>query len=330
MTFIKGETVLFADLSDASLAFPPVKIQRIYNSATGIDFKIGKDIRWTPGNLCLTRPEDSNVPYLTHEDLYPSADQAIFYPAPRANAVPNGPNGAAIRFDSRNFFAQHQLEVDYWTDASIPPLTILAHKLPRFRNNPALKLAFIGDSITEGWNASKFIGVPPFQQSYAELTAANLHATEMRNFALNGSGCLHGLKNIELWLSNFVPDLMFIAYGMNDLIKITPAEFSSTIIKIISIARRYNSFMEFVLIGSMPGNAEWECTPPDATQAFAKELETLAKTDSGIAFIDIGGYWKKYFINKKFLDLTGNGVNHPNDFGHRFYAETIANALAVN
>ena len=100
--------------------------------------------------------------------------------------------------------------------------------------------------------------------------------------------------------------------------------------ELISIARRYNPVMEFVLIGSMPGNAEWKCTPPAATRAFAGELDALAKTDAGIAFIDIGGYWEKYFVNKKFRDLTGNGVNHPNDFGHRFYAKTIADALALN
>lgn len=330
MIFIKGETVLFADSSEASLAFPPVKIQRVYNSATGIDFQIDKDIKWAPGSICLMRPDNSDVPYLTHEDLYPSVNQAIFYPEPGANAVLGGPNGIPLRFDGKNFFAQHQLEVDYWTDASIPHLTNLADKLPRFRNNSALKLAFLGDSITEGWNASNFIGVQPFQQSYAELTAANLHAAEVRNFAISGSGSRDGAMNLESWLNDFIPDLMFIAYGMNDLVGMTPAEFRSAIKNIITIAQRYNPVMEFVLIGSMPGNPEWGCTPPAATKAFAVELEELAKSDTAIAFIDIGGYWKKYFVNKKYLDLTGNGVNHPNDFGHRFYAETIAHALALN
>lgn len=330
MTFIKGETVLFTASADASLAFPPLKIQRIYNSAIGIDFRTGRDIEWTPGCLRLTRPAGSAVPYLTHDDLYPPADQAVFYPAQGANAVSGGPNGAAIRFDSRDFFARHQLEVDYWTEAPIPPLTVLTGKLPRFRSNPALKLAFVGDSITEGANASKFVGVPPFQPSYAELTAANLHAAETRNFAVGGTGCLHGIIHLESWLNDFLPDLMFVAYGMNDLTGMTPAKFRSSIMELISIARRYNPVMEFVLIGSMPGNAEWKCTPPAATRAFAGELDALAKTDAGIAFIDIGGYWEKYFANKKFWDLTGNGVNHPNDFGHRFYAETIADALALN
>ena len=61
MTFIKGETVLFAASADASLAFPPLKIRRMYNSAIGIDFRTGRDIEWTPGCLRLTRPAGSAV-----------------------------------------------------------------------------------------------------------------------------------------------------------------------------------------------------------------------------------------------------------------------------
>ena len=77
-----------------------------------------------------------------------------------------------------------------------------------------------------------------------------------------------------------------------------PAKFRSSIMALILIARRYNPVMEFVLIGSMPGNAEWKSTPLAAIQAFAGELDALAKTHAGIAFIDIGGYWEKYFANK--------------------------------
>ena len=32
-------------------------------------------------------------------------------------------------------------------------------------------------------------------------------------------------------------------------------------------------------------------------------------------------------MNKRDLDLTGNGLNHPNDFGHRLYAQAIVSVL---
>jgi hypothetical protein len=30
---------------------------------------------------------------------------------------------------------------------------------------------------------------------------------------------------------------------------------------------------------------------------------------------------------KSFMDITGNGVNHPNDYGHRLYAMVLAATL---
>ncbi|MBX7074950.1 MAG: hypothetical protein K1X71_17550 [Pirellulales bacterium] len=31
----------------------------------------------------------------------------------------------------------------------------------------------------------------------------------------------------------------------------------------------------------------------------------------------------EHMVHRHDLDLTGNGLNHPNDFGHRLYAQTI-------
>ena len=33
--------------------------------------------------------------------------------------------------------------------------------------------------------------------------------------------------------------------------------------------------------------------------------------------------WDALLKRKSFYDLTGNGVNHPNDFGHMVYAQTL-------
>jgi len=43
----------------------------------------------------------------------------------------------------------------------------------------------------------------------------------------------------------------------------------------------------------------------------------------GVAVADLTSMWADLLKIKKFVDLTGNGVNHPNDFAHRVYAEVI-------
>ncbi|MEI7733536.1 MAG: hypothetical protein WCO56_28460 [Verrucomicrobiota bacterium] len=37
--------------------------------------------------------------------------------------------------------------------------------------------------------------------------------------------------------------------------------------------------------------------------------------------------WSQMMERKRYHDLTGNGVNHPNDFGHRLYAQVLLGLL---
>ena len=46
-----------------------------------------------------------------------------------------------------------------------------------------------------------------------------------------------------------------------------------------------------------------------------------------IVFADVCSVWSFVLKRKGFFALTGNGVNHPNDFGHSLYAKTILSVL---
>ena len=43
----------------------------------------------------------------------------------------------------------------------------------------------------------------------------------------------------------------------------------------------------------------------------------------GVALADATAVWERLLRHKHDFDLTGNGLNHPNDFGHRLYAQTV-------
>lgn len=45
---------------------------------------------------------------------------------------------------------------------------------------------------------------------------------------------------------------------------------------------------------------------------------------------DLTSIWNGFLELKHEWDQTGNGVNHPNDFGHRIYAQVITTLLAAN
>jgi acyl-CoA thioesterase-1 len=49
--------------------------------------------------------------------------------------------------------------------------------------------------------------------------------------------------------------------------------------------------------------------------------------DDGVVIADVTSLWSALLARKSQYDLSGNGINHPNDFGHRLYAQTILGLL---
>ena len=107
---IFGETGMFADCDEVRLLFPVRKIQRIFCSATGMEYLPERDWNFNPETQQIIRPENSRIPRLSDEDLHPAGP---FYPNPGARAIQGGLDGRPLWFDNRNFFAEHQFAVDY-------------------------------------------------------------------------------------------------------------------------------------------------------------------------------------------------------------------------
>ena len=57
---------------------------------------------------------------------------------------------------------------------------------------------------------------------------------------------------------------------------------------------------------------------------FGEYRNVLARmVDQGVALADVTRLWRELLARNSPYDLSGNGWNHPNDFGHRVYAQTI-------
>jgi hypothetical protein len=83
---------------------------------------------------------------------------------------------------------------------------------------------------------------------------------------------------------------------------------------------------EILLVCTMLGNREWIHTPREMFAEYRDVLMSCAS--SGTAVADLTEVWGRLLKSKEDLDLTGNGLNHPNDFGHRLYAQAILKLLA--
>jgi hypothetical protein len=75
----------------------------------------------------------------------------------------------------------------------------------------------------------------------------------------------------------------------------------------------------------MIGNCEWSGMNMSKFAKFRDVLNGFA--GAGAAIADVTTLWEDVLKTKRWYDLSGNGVNHPNDFGHRLYAQVILGLL---
>jgi hypothetical protein len=90
----------------------------------------------------------------------------------------------------------------------------------------------------------------------------------------------------------------------------------------IALIREKAPEAEFVLVASMLGNRSWIRLQHER---FGEYRDALLKLrEPGIAVADLTSVWTGFLERKHDWDQTGNGVNHPNDWGHRVYAQVIS------
>lgn len=332
------EPILFLKQTDASptgqLLFPVVELERVESATREVTFEEGKDYVWDSETQTFSLPEGSRIPFLTEEQLHP----LMTSDTPKIGK-PGAPKdeGRGIYFDNKDGYHQMQVEAIYQpaSDSWKGPVPQYAsEKLPtvttKLKASEPVRIFLLGDSISEGYNASAFSQAKPNCPAYGELFAETLAAAtdskiDFRNFAVGGWQASQGVNRVrEEKLAEEKPDLVIIAFGMNDVWQKNAAAFKTNTQAIIEAFREQNEKTEFILVSTMLGNREWGM-PMEEFDRYRTALEEL--TGPGIALADLTAVWEIFLERKTFYDLTGNGVNHPNDFGHIVYAQWIARML---
>jgi lysophospholipase L1-like esterase len=205
----------------------------------------------------------------------------------------------------------------------------LPKTIKRLKEKQIIHLAVSGDSISTGLDASATTQAPPNQFGYAELVAAQLEhefgtQVVLTNRSVPGWSIANGVDDLENLLES-KPNLVIIAYGMNDVGRKDPPWFAEKLGEMLQRIRAYDVNCEVIVVSPMLGNPDWVHTPRAMFDLYRAEMKKFAGT--GIGFADVTALWALGDKNKHFLDLTGNGLNHPNDFGHRLYAQSILSCI---
>lgn len=331
---IYRESVLFirdpeTGEAKASVLFPIKDVISIQDSTGAHTYKPGDDFQFETGSREIVVPAKSKIVTKTAADLRrPAGSQ-------RYRLTHRDGNGE-ILFGSTLEYHNMQTWITYSKAANDWPLAMRvfdAKALPRtiskLRERKPVSIVLLGDSISTGCNASGWADGAPFQPAYQDLLKTHLesrYSTEVQltNLAVGGTSTPWGITQIPK-VVEAKPDLIILAFGMNDSSGRSPEEYGKNISVMISTARKTCPDTEFILVASMLGNRDWTTLKHDVFPKYRDELERLCQP--GIALADMTSVWDEFLRRKKDHDLTGNGVNHPNDFGHRVYAQILSSLL---
>ncbi|MCA9135815.1 MAG: SGNH/GDSL hydrolase family protein [Planctomycetales bacterium] len=331
---ITDEPILFVrDIqtgeSRGTVLFPIDQVIAVRSSAGDVQYTQGVDYRFDRGSSELVVPPGSRIVTVAASDLRRPANS-------QKHRLTHRDGNGEIMFGAKLEYHQIQTHVTYRKSRSDWPLEMprfdaatLPKTLKKLRDGEALSIVLLGDSISTGCNASSWGGGAPFQPAYQDLLVQHLQSryksnVSLKNLAVGGTSTPWGITMVETVLENR-PDLVILAFGMNDSAGRTPKEYGDNIATIIERTRASAPETEFILIASMLGNRDWTLLKHDVFPQYRDKLAALC--NQGVALADMTSVWEEFLKRKKDADLTGNGVNHPNDFGHRVYAQVLSARL---
>jgi acyl-CoA thioesterase-1 len=317
------EPVLFIQeegkpLATGKLLFIPSEKFLITHPDHKMKYEEGKDYTWQPGTNVIELTFTSRIPFKTAAQMVPPKGSPNMF--------------ATVLHSEGRFFHDLQVQVSYWhkTDPWPEPYKQEGEPLPRvlakLRAKQPIKLVALGDSITQGLNASgsKESKAEPYQPGYPQLVANTLQKrfgskVTLVNFGAAGTEAGWGVEMVPKVTAE-KPDLVFLAFGMND-----GGGYDKKMTKMRDEVMAQNPDADIVLVSPMTMNPRF--AGADGFLWKAKFLGGLVKEN--VALANVTRPWIEILKKKNFSDISGNNVNHPNDFGYRLYAQVILDLFPV-
>jgi lysophospholipase L1-like esterase len=308
------------------LLYPAKKISEVIANVTGEKLQEGRDWILRDGKLVL--PAGSHAPIQLNSEFFSTERKEKDGTVKKLSTQ--------IRLMEGTWYHERQIIVSYKpvekTRLFPAPISTL-EQLPRLKKmltaKAPVKMILFGDSISAGGNASKFQGCWPYQPTLGELVVRKLEKQYgskiiFMNHSRAGATSSYAVGQADGQVGWFRPDLAIIAYGMNDRSPERRILHRANIEKIIDTIRERSPETEFVVVTPMLNNPK---QPAGLDPVLFIRDEALKISRPGVAFVDITTTHLELIKHKNYLDTSGNGANHPNDFLHRIYAQRILEVL---
>jgi len=152
----------------------------------------------------------------------------------------------------------------------------------------------------------------------------------LNNLSVGGKTSLWGSSSVILGdIKDSNPDVVFIHFGINDCGDgVSPNSFRDNIEFIILSVREELPGCEFVILTAFSPNP----TVYDSLrfEDYWEKMRDLESNHPGVKVIDVWTLSQEILTSKKYEDLTGNGINHVNDYSSRLYLMSILSTFVSN
>lgn len=307
---------------DAPLLYEATEIISVRSSDLQTEYQEGVDYELADGKLRIL--PDSNIPTTKYDFYYPSEQ------TDKSMKLSDGTG--YIFFSEGSVVHSMQIAVTYIHNGTYPG-EIPANKsaqlpktMAKLENGEHLQISVYGDSISTGRNSSQQTGAMPNARPWFQMFVDKLSNTypdasvSLHNPSVSGKKSDWGAEEAQTNVG-YGPDLCIIGFGMNDGTKLHSVNFYiQNIQAIIDAARAGNPDCEFVLVATMLAN-------PEASNFAGCQKDYLPALleleEEGIVVMDMSTMHEDLLTRKRYYDMTGNNVNHPNDFLARAYAQNL-------
>jgi len=216
------------------------------------------------------------------------------------------------------------------------------------RSAPPIVIVALGDSVTHGLaGVDEFLHEETYHHQLKRLLQNRypLSIFNVINEGVDGQSAVDGITRFERSVAAYQPDLLLIAFSLNDAAGLGIAGldmYASHIETLLRRTRKETSADVILLTPNMMLTRENDSIPDcyrfltqrflrlqlDGVLAvFAQRLGEIGRRQ-GVPVADIYAAWQRLSERgDDVMDLLANGLNHPNRRGHALAAETIMQVI---
>ena len=316
-------------IAPISLLYPIDQIIEVKNAPLTKTYTAGEDYAVEGGKLIIKT--SGKISALTYDEYNPTTGTAGF----------ESVDGGYLLWMEGSWYHQRQIVVTYthsseYTQYIPEGKGLLLPKTVEKLKGDQLNVLVYGDSISEGGNSSgnNMIETSPYMPIYPQLFCNGLkqiygvQTVNLYNAAQGGTDSAWGLSSLRGNVFDKFEDidLAIVAFGGND-VRTDPDTYASNMRRIASGLKSKYKDIEIILVSSIVPNKK-------AVNFYGNQYmfngKLMELEEEGVAVANINGVTEGMLNIKKFADITGNNINHINDFHARVYAQTLLKTLEVS